>query len=199
MQQFGNSVLELTNPDEEMFKMECALRGKSIDINGNLIDLKRPLMNDKGVVAVVGMVQSVVNKVTIMSNLNKTEVPNIMRFFVYGLIEDLLFNASNYEVGYMKYDKEVEVLMEVECIGGVMVIPKKIVQTNIHIDKAACDKVLSIALITSYICAKRCFEEGERRFLSRTQHEYVNRMQVENQQGGSGMGSWIGKMMGRNK
>jgi hypothetical protein len=95
---FGSSIILLTNPENEIYKMELTFRGQQLDLDGNPVDVGEPLMNEKGIASVIGTVQSVVNQVTVMSNLSKQEVPALMDFLGDTLAKDLMVNRVTYNI-----------------------------------------------------------------------------------------------------
>lgn len=95
---FGSSIIVMTNPDDELYKMELTFRSSVVDTKGNVTQLGDPLMNDLGINSVIGIVQSLVNRVTVMSNLNKHEVPMLIDFLGDTLAKDLMMNRNRYEI-----------------------------------------------------------------------------------------------------
>lgn len=96
--QYGSSILLLTNPENELNKMELMFRSMRLDKDGNPVSAGDPLMNDFGVHSVLGTIQSVVNQVTVMSNLNKMEIPMLMDFLGDTLAKDLMMNKTEYGI-----------------------------------------------------------------------------------------------------
>ena len=141
MHQFGGSILLLTNPENMLYKLELSYRSMMEDKDGNLKSLGNPLMNDLGINSVIGQIQSIVNQVTVMSNLNKMEVPVLIDFLGDTLAKDLMINRIKYEI-----------------------------KTPV-----ARDKIYFSALTTSFICMKRAYEEGDRRFWKGSQQDITTR------------------------
>lgn len=98
MQSFGGSILYLTNPDQELRKLEMTLRNEVEDKEGNVIVLGKPLLNEEGQRSVLGLVQACVNQVTVMSSLKEDEVENIGDFLGDTLARDLMINRVHYEI-----------------------------------------------------------------------------------------------------
>ena len=98
MHQFAGSITTLTNPDNELYKMELTLRNLRIGKNKELIQSGKPLVNDEGVSNILGMAQGFLNRVTILSNLSKKEVEMSMMFLADTLIRDLMVNRSVYNI-----------------------------------------------------------------------------------------------------
>ena len=95
---YGGSIITLTNPQDELHKMELTLRSMSIDSQGNTTDLGEPLMNELGINSVIGMAQTILNRVTIMSDLNKAEIPMLIDFIGDTLAKDLMMNRVRYAI-----------------------------------------------------------------------------------------------------
>jgi len=70
MNNYGSSILYLTNPENEVFKLELTLRNQIQDKDGNIKTLGEPLLNDRGIGIIIGIVQPMVNQITIMSSLD---------------------------------------------------------------------------------------------------------------------------------
>lgn len=98
MNQFGSSILQLTNPESEIYKMELTLRSQILDKEGNPKQVGFPLMNDQGISSVIGQVQSVVNQVTIMSNFETKDIPLLIDFLGDTMAKDLMMNRETYQI-----------------------------------------------------------------------------------------------------
>src|SRR3990167_4218791 len=98
MYQYGSSMIILTNPEDEMFKLELSLRGLIQDREGKLQKLGQPLLNEQGIAIILGQVQSIVNRVTVMSNLEKTHIPCLIDFLADTLCKDLMINRRYYDI-----------------------------------------------------------------------------------------------------
>lgn len=70
MNNFGSSILYLTNPENEVFKLELTLRNQIQDKDGGIKQLGEPLLNDRGIGIIIGIVQPMVNQITVMSSLD---------------------------------------------------------------------------------------------------------------------------------
>ncbi len=100
MYNFGSSIILLTNPESELRKMELTFRSMSTDKDGNPVPIPgvMPMMNEVGISSVVGQVQAIVSQVTIMSSLNKMEIPAIMGLMGDSLAKDLMINSKKYGI-----------------------------------------------------------------------------------------------------
>lgn len=97
MHNIGSNIVLMTNPDDELFKMELTFRNQ-IQKDDKLISLGQPLMNDEGIKAVIGCVQAIVSRVTIMSNFNKQDVPTLIDFLADTLARDLMIHRKKYGI-----------------------------------------------------------------------------------------------------
>lgn len=105
MSNYGSSILYLTNPENELYKLELTLRSQTLDKDGHTVQIGTPKMNEEGISAVMGVLQVVINQITIMSNLDaKREIPNLMDFLGDTMAKDILLNAKRY--GLNQHDKD---------------------------------------------------------------------------------------------
>lgn len=98
MQQYGSSILLLTNPENEIYKMELVFRSEREDKNGDKINTGIPLMNEYGVNSVIGQTQSIVNQIAIMSNYEMNDVIALLDNFADTLAQDLMVNVQPYGI-----------------------------------------------------------------------------------------------------
>jgi len=98
MHMYGSSIVTMTNPDDELYKMELTFRSQVVDRKGNARTVGEPLMNELGINSVLGIVQGIVNRVTVMSNLNKHDIPNMIDFLGDTLAQDLMMNRVKYNI-----------------------------------------------------------------------------------------------------
>lgn len=95
---FGSSIIMMTNPEDELYKMELTFRSAILNEEGKIVSVGKPLMNELGISSVVGIVQSIVNRVTIMSNLEKFDIQQVMDFLGDTLSRDLMMNRKTYGI-----------------------------------------------------------------------------------------------------
>ena len=98
MHQYGSAIMFLTNPENELHRMELTFRSMRVDADGNPISAGTPLMNEHGISSVIGTIQSLVNQVTVMSNLSKNDIPNLIDFIGDTLAKDLMMNKHEYGI-----------------------------------------------------------------------------------------------------
>jgi hypothetical protein len=87
---YAGSIILLTNPENDLYKMELSLRGLSPDKDGNLRKVSEPLMNDEGINSVMSQAQSIVSQVTIMGNLNERKIGILIDLGGDTIIKDLM-------------------------------------------------------------------------------------------------------------
>jgi hypothetical protein len=157
MQQLGSTVLLLTSPDDNLYRLELSFRSVREDSSGKISPIPdgfggfvKPLMNERGIAHIIGLIQSVLSRVTILSNLDQKEILAIQDYLADTLARDLMLNRVYY------------------CIE----------------DASVRDTVYCQTLIYTFICMKRAFLEGDRRFLKGSQQEITTRVQQENSGGG---------------
>jgi hypothetical protein len=97
MRMYSSSITQLTSTDDEMEKLDMALRAIQKDQNGNVVQIGQPLMNDLGVTSVISQTQVIVNRVTIMSHLDDHNIPILMELLADSLIKDLM-DRQRYEI-----------------------------------------------------------------------------------------------------
>ena len=74
----SSNILYLTDPSSEIQRLEDTLRSQYRDDEGKITQYGEPLMNEKGISVILGMVRSVVTQITTMSNLTKQDINKIM-------------------------------------------------------------------------------------------------------------------------
>lgn len=149
MHNYAGSIVMLTNPENDLHKLELTFRSLKEGARGELIETGEPLMNELGVSSVMGIIQSIVSQVTIMSNFTKNEIPMLMDFLGDTLARDLMMNRVTYDIK----------------------------------SPAARDKIYFTALSSSFICMKRAYEEGEKRFWKGSQQEIKTTVESNQKKG----------------
>ena len=103
---YAGSIILLTNPENDLYKMELSLRGLSPDKDGNLRKVSEPLMNDEGINSVMSQAQSIVSQVTIMGNLNERKIAILIDLGGDTIIKDLMINRVRYGIQNFITDRE---------------------------------------------------------------------------------------------
>ncbi len=95
----SGTIMAMTSPEEELINLRLILRNQVKDENGKIIQNKGDaLLNEKGVSAVIGHVQSLMHRVTIMSNLKDREIMMLMDYNADTLSRDLMMNRVHYNI-----------------------------------------------------------------------------------------------------
>jgi hypothetical protein len=101
MNNFAGSIMFLTSPDNELYKLELTLRNMVQDKDGNPKKAGEPLLNLEGVTGVLGMVQSVVSQIAIMSNVEERMICALIANdggLADDIARDLMVNRIAYEI-----------------------------------------------------------------------------------------------------
>lgn len=99
MHNYGSSIMFLTNPEQEVYKLELTLRNQILDKEGNPKALGKPLMNDFGIGKVIGLIQTVVSQITVMSSLDtKKEIYPLIMHSSDTLIKMLMTKYKDFDL-----------------------------------------------------------------------------------------------------
>lgn len=93
----AQNMVQMTSTDMEISSFRHALRCEE-DLSGTIAHYGDPLMNDVGVFSVVSQLQSLVHRITIMSNLDEFEITRLMESFCESLVIDLMFHKRSYGI-----------------------------------------------------------------------------------------------------
>lgn len=107
----SSSIIVLTNPEDELYQMELTLRSMVPDGKGNPLQVGRPLLNEKGIVSVLGLCRSIVNKNSIFSNFNEKEVNLLIMNLIDTICKDLMINRINYDIADGSRDTIVNIVL----------------------------------------------------------------------------------------
>jgi hypothetical protein len=101
---YGTSIVQLTNPESELYKLELVLRGSRLDQYGRPVYnpdgtlAGEPLMNELGINRVLGLVQSLVNQNTVFGNLTKVQTDGLRNMFADALVKELMPSMRKYNI-----------------------------------------------------------------------------------------------------
>lgn len=100
MYHYGSAIMYLTNPENELTKLEMTLRNAELDRDGNMVQIPgtEPLLNEYGIKKILGMLGAIVNQVTVMSNLDRGDIDALMEFLNRTLAKDLMINRKKYDI-----------------------------------------------------------------------------------------------------
>lgn len=190
MNSTNSNIIVLTNPDPEIEKMKLTFRGFKMDADGNLEKVGEPLMNEQGIQAIAGATQSLVNQVTVLSNLSRNEISNIMKYqFLHTVTKSLMLNKKRYDIGMNKQKIYVDRVLE---NGMVMTEIKEVIEW----DRTSRDLVHMIAFNTAFACIMRAREGDDKKFFKGTQHEQIMNLSggtAQNTKGLSSLMNMFGK------
>jgi len=96
----GSNIQHMTNPQIDLRKQEYKFKGKMENSDGDIVDYGKPLMNEEGINNTIGLLQSTVNQINIMGNLEKREIEQLMNYFSDGIIPDLMMGRKKYNMTY---------------------------------------------------------------------------------------------------
>lgn len=97
MQQYGGSIVLLTDPSDILEEMEMSFRGMQ-ERRGEWVQVGRPLMNDDGISDMMSVVRSIVNRDTIMSLIDKKNLDSTLLDLGDTITEVLMLNRYRYGI-----------------------------------------------------------------------------------------------------
>lgn len=98
MYNYGSAIMSMTRTDDVLYQVEMMLRNQREDAQGNVIPYGEPLLNEQGINSVLGFIQALANQLTVMSNIDKGDIPILIEFVADPLIRDLMINMRAYEI-----------------------------------------------------------------------------------------------------
>jgi len=88
----------LTDPEKAISLLREALSGMR-SVNGKLIEISDPLMNDIGINSITSQLRSLVNQIAILSWLDDKDIRMLVHNqFGRNIIKDLMLNRKKYEI-----------------------------------------------------------------------------------------------------
>lgn len=97
--QFGSSILILTNPDDVLHQKELMLRGLALDKDNNYIQIGPPLMNEAGINELITTTKSLISRNANMSNLEDIEeVDRIRDHYASNIIQTLMVSRVKFQI-----------------------------------------------------------------------------------------------------
>jgi len=96
--QHSGSIVMLTNPENDLYKLELTLRSMVLDAENKPKQAGEPLCNDEAVCSILGSVQAHVSQVNIMSNLDDEHISTLQLFLSDTLAKDLMMNRKRYGI-----------------------------------------------------------------------------------------------------
>ena len=171
-----SNIVEMTNPNEQLTYLEWSMRGWTYNSRERKFQQSgRPMMNDEGISSIMAQTRSMVNQITIMSNLEDWEVERCLLLLNQILVEDLMNNRINY------------------AIGRVPVIDEKTEKVVVYYDASARTKIHAMAMLIAKTCAKRGWKGDDKRFWQHAIQEKVLRVEQGGVKQGRGFPNIFGK------
>lgn len=106
MYNYGSSIIFLTNPDDDLHRLELVFRGlrDTGDTKKPYEKVGEPIMNKAGINSVIGQIRGLCSRNAILSNYDKNVIKQIMLSFADTLIIDLMMNRIKYGISE-SYDR----------------------------------------------------------------------------------------------
>jgi hypothetical protein len=95
---YGSAIQEMTNPSNLIEDVENIFRGERYDDKGEVKQVGSRMMNEEGINSVMGKLRSLVNQVTVMSNLSERQIYNHTLHLADVLIQSLMINWKRYGI-----------------------------------------------------------------------------------------------------
>lgn len=92
------ALVEQTNPTNVLKDIEMRLRGKEEKFDGTVVDIGKPLMNNKGIARIRTLLSAIVNQNTILSHLEDREIGRMIITLGDDLCDDLTLNWKDYDI-----------------------------------------------------------------------------------------------------
>lgn len=95
---YGPSIINALNPEEETYKFEMNLRNVRQDDEGNIVSNGTPQLNEEGISSVLGHFRCIVSRNTTFSHLDNNEVHAERNLMADALARDLMINRRKYGI-----------------------------------------------------------------------------------------------------
>lgn len=116
MQAYAGSIVLLTSPEDELYRLELTLRNVKI-VKGEIVQISKPWLNEDGVLSCIGLLRAIVTRNTILGDLSDKEISKIILGLADTLIKDLMVNARNYEIkNIATRDKIMNSCLNLACL-----------------------------------------------------------------------------------
>jgi len=100
-----STMIFMTNPEEELKKIELTLRGLYENDEGEIKRYGKELVNEHGIQAILGLIRSVVSQINIMGQEEGRDVNLIMLDYVDTLIKFLMTQRK--EIGLSRANRDL--------------------------------------------------------------------------------------------
>lgn len=95
---YGSAITTLTDPIADIEKFKLFLRSQAYDIDGQLVQIARPLMNEEGINAFMLIINSIVHQTGSMTNYSMQFLENLYDEIKADLITNLMTKRLQYEI-----------------------------------------------------------------------------------------------------
>lgn len=95
---YGSSIIVLTDPSEDLFQIECVLRGIDYDKDGNIRKTGDPLMNDFGISRIIGLIKSRAHKIQVMGTAKEDDINKTLKYIGDTIVIQLMINRKKFEI-----------------------------------------------------------------------------------------------------
>ncbi|SRR6056297_1347166 len=94
----SHAIMMLTNPSDDLFMLECELRGLKPDSNNNPQPVAEPLINKDGAHKVIGLLRARAHKIQIMGHISEQSKSKEIVSMGEVLIQELMINKNEFDV-----------------------------------------------------------------------------------------------------
>lgn len=92
------NMITMTDPEEVVRRLEATYRGQVLDENGQYNGRYTQIMNEEGVSKIIGLIRSVVSRVTLMSFVDDHTYQQVMFEVGFALHKILMVNRVSFEI-----------------------------------------------------------------------------------------------------
>lgn len=95
---YGSAITTLTDPSEDIEKFKFFLRRWVYDSNGNIVSIGKPLMNEQGINDMMILINSIVSRITSMTNYDNKFLASLHDEVKADIITNLMTKRLQYEI-----------------------------------------------------------------------------------------------------
>lgn len=145
-------------------ELELKMRGCMLDRDGSLKQLKKPMMNDQGILWIVGYLHGIINKNLYMSVYTIDEIYIMVRDHVLDVITHLFMNHIKYNLSIADY-RPLNDLCEAAVLAAYM-RTKLVPQSGLSVTMEYRKTIIQHRLLEQQSQMERKKDSGLRRFMS---------------------------------
>lgn len=94
----GDFIKSLYETDDILMEIECFLRGKVRNADGEMVQMHKPVIMEEGIGLLMGDLRMHLHKINFLSNLSKDDVMRICKEMRKMLVNWLYLNWYNYKI-----------------------------------------------------------------------------------------------------